>query len=118
MYNNYTDTPNQYSCCNVVVPAQPGSGALLIGDFNSATDGDQIKAHNIRTIITAAAGMEHLNVQPHILHITFPLLDSKTENIRHFFEDCNTVIKASTYSITQICPKEVSWFIVLLAYPG
>ena len=78
MLNNYTDSSNIYHPCNVILPASSGMGELLIGDFNSATDGDLIKAHNIKTIITAAAGMEHLQVPVNILHITFPLLDAKT----------------------------------------
>ena len=77
MYNNYTDSNVEYQSCSVIVPAYAGAGALLIGDFNSATDGEKLKEHNIKTIITAAAGMEHLQVPPNILHITFPLLDGK-----------------------------------------
>ena len=85
MLNNYTDCSDIYHPCDAILPAGSGMGALLIGDFNSATDSDLLKSHNVRTIITAAAGMEHLQVPPNILHITFPLLDAKTENIHQFF---------------------------------
>lgn len=85
MLNNYTSSSDIYHSCDAILPATAGMGALLVGDFNSATDADLLKSYNIRTIITAAAGMEHLQVPPNILHITFPLLDAKTENIRQFF---------------------------------
>lgn len=42
--------------------------------------------HSIRTIITAAEGFGHLEIDAGIKHITYPLLDSKTENISAFFE--------------------------------
>ena len=70
----------------MVQPPGPGSGALLIGDFNSATDGEIIKLHNIKTIITAAVGMEHLQVPPNVVHIIYPLLDANSENIKRFFD--------------------------------
>lgn len=38
MFNNFTDDAVTYECCSVVQPASSGNGALLIGDFNSATD--------------------------------------------------------------------------------
>lgn len=85
MLNNYTDSADLYHCCDVILPATPATGELLVGDFNSATDADLLKAHNIQTIITASAGMEHLQVPVNVLHITFALLDAKTENIRQFF---------------------------------
>lgn len=37
MFNNFT-CENEYECCNVVIEATENTGALLIGDFNSATD--------------------------------------------------------------------------------
>ena len=37
MFNNYTGEA-EYECCNVVVESTHNQGALLIGDFNSATD--------------------------------------------------------------------------------
>lgn len=84
MLNNYTET-DIYHSCDVILPASSASGELLIGDFNSATDSDTLAKHNVKTIITAASGMEHLEVPPNILHITFPLLDAKSENIKRFF---------------------------------
>ncbi len=57
MFNNFTEEEPAYECCSVIVPSTGGIGGLLIGDFNSAVDADKIKEHNIKTIITAAAGM-------------------------------------------------------------
>lgn len=37
MFNNYTGE-QEYECCNVVVESTDTEGALLVGDFNSATD--------------------------------------------------------------------------------
>ncbi len=37
MFNNFTSL-KEYQCCNVIVEASQNRGALLIGDFNSATD--------------------------------------------------------------------------------
>lgn len=37
MFNNFT-SEKEYQPCNVIVEASEGRGALLIGDFNSATD--------------------------------------------------------------------------------
>ncbi len=42
--------------------AGAGQGSLLIGDFNSATNPDILRKYNIRTVITAAVGMEHLKI--------------------------------------------------------
>jgi hypothetical protein len=35
----------------------------------------------VKTIITAAAGLEHLEIPPEQTHIVFPLLDLKNESI-------------------------------------
>lgn len=61
MFNNYTESET-YQSCNVVQPAGGGNGPLLIGDFNSAIDPKIIKEYDIKTIITAAMGMEHLKI--------------------------------------------------------
>jgi protein-tyrosine phosphatase len=45
-----------------------------------------LQQQNVKTIITAAEGFDHLTIDPSIKHITYPLLDSKTENIASFFE--------------------------------
>ena len=95
MFNNYTEEEPTYQCCSVVQAASPGTGALLIGDFNSATDADIIKLHNIKTIITAAVGMEHLQVPANVTHIVYPLLDANSENIKRFFDESTTTIKNS-----------------------
>jgi protein-tyrosine phosphatase len=74
-------------------------GALLIGDFNSATDAEIIKLHNIKTIITAAVGMEHLQVPANVAHIIYPLLDANSENIKRFFDESTITIKNSNNMI-------------------
>lgn len=38
MLNNYTETFQKYESCNIIIPASETKGAILIGDFNSATD--------------------------------------------------------------------------------
>lgn len=37
MFNNFT-AEKEYQSCNVIVEATEERGALLIGDFNAATD--------------------------------------------------------------------------------
>lgn len=97
MFNNFTDEEGSYESCSVIQPASPGSGALLIGDFNSAVDTEIIKLHNIKTIITAALGMEHLQIPSNIVHITYPLLDANSENIKRFFDESTTTIRNSNW---------------------
>lgn len=70
----------------MILSAEGGAGALLLGDFNSAVDQELLAQHGIRTIITAADGFAHLEIESSIRHITYPLLDSKTENISAYFE--------------------------------
>ena len=84
MYNNYTNH-GEYECCSVIIPSSDSHGALLIGDFNSATSVPILEQHNIKTIITAASGMDHLKVPPHLHHIIYPLFDTNSENIKRFF---------------------------------
>lgn len=61
------------------------AGVLLLGDFNAAVDRELLQLHGVRTIITAAEGFGHLEIEPGVRHITYPLLDSKTENISAYF---------------------------------
>lgn len=95
MYNNYTDNVD-YESCSVIIHGTNGNGSILIGDFNSAIDSDTHKKHNIKAIITAAANMEHLHIPNNITHITYPLLDAKSENIRRYFDDCAKTISTCT----------------------
>ena len=37
MYNNFTDNSDTYQPCTVILTPTETMGALLIGDFNSAT---------------------------------------------------------------------------------
>jgi hypothetical protein len=76
MFDNFVK--GGYRSCSIIVPAGGGKGCLLIGDFNSATDGEGIKNNNIKTIITAATNMNHLLIDKSIKHIVYPLLDAKT----------------------------------------
>jgi len=57
-----------------------------LGDLNAVTDHDVMKKYNVKTIITAASGLEHLKIPPDLTHIVFPLLDTKQENISTYFE--------------------------------
>ncbi len=60
LLNNYTQ--QDYKSCHVIIPSNENTGALLLGDLNAATDSDIIKKYNIRTIITAASGLEHIKI--------------------------------------------------------
>ena len=77
MFNNFTGE-KIYCSCNVVVSAEGERGALLIGDFNSATDEEVHRKHNIKTIITSAAGLDHLEIPASVTHIVYPLRDAKS----------------------------------------
>ena len=77
MFNNFT-AEKEYCSCNVIIPADNDRGALLIGDFNSATDDQVHRKHNIKTIITSAAGLDHLEIPAAVTHIVYPLRDAKT----------------------------------------
>ena len=85
LHNNYT--ADDYQSYHVILPADPDApqGSLLLGDLNAATDQQLMQHHNVRTIITAATGLEHLQIPPEQTHIVFPLLDLKTENIEAYF---------------------------------
>lgn len=41
--------------------------------------------------------MEHLQIPANIEHITYPLLDANSENIRRFFDESTATIKNSNY---------------------
>ncbi len=45
-----------------------------------------LKDHNVKTIITAAAGLEHLDIPAEQTHVVFPLMDLKNENIDTYFD--------------------------------
>lgn len=59
MFNNFT-CEKEYECCNVIIDASENRGALLIGDFNAATDDEILRKYAIKTVITAATGLDHL----------------------------------------------------------
>lgn len=48
--------------------------------------------YKIKTIITAAMGMEHLKIPNNLTHIIYPLADAKSQNIRKYFDDCSKTI--------------------------
>ena len=85
MFDNYTR--GSYSHSNIIVPSSGARGCLMLGDFNSATDIDNLRTNNIKTVITAATNMDHLEIDKSVKHIVYPLLDAKTELISNFFED-------------------------------
>ena len=61
-HNNYTQ--EEYKSYHVVLPADAdsGQGALLLGDLNAATDQELMREHKVKCIITAATGLEHLQI--------------------------------------------------------
>jgi hypothetical protein len=77
-HNNYTQ--EQYKSYHVILPAdtENGNGELLLGDLNAATDEELMRTHNVKTIITAATGLEHLKIAAEQTHVVFPLLDLKS----------------------------------------
>lgn len=85
MFNNFT-SEKEYQSCNVIVNKSEGRGALLIGDFNAATDEEVLTANEIKTVITAATGLDHLQIPSSVTHIVYPLQDAKTENIKSYFD--------------------------------
>jgi hypothetical protein len=80
-HNNYTQ--EDYRSYHVILPADPeaGTGELVLGDLNAATDSELMREHNVKTIITAASGLDHLQIPAEQTHVVFPLLDLKSENI-------------------------------------
>jgi hypothetical protein len=56
---------------------QAHTGELILGDLNAATDRTLLQGHNVKTIITAAAGLEHLDIPAEQTHVVFPLQDLK-----------------------------------------
>jgi hypothetical protein len=95
MFNNYT-TEKPYESCNVILPETEQTGALLIGDFNSATDPETLRKHGIKTVITAATGLDHLELPSFVTHITYPLTDAKSEKIHQYFNQAFQTIDQST----------------------
>lgn len=77
MFNNFT-SEKEYSSCDVVLPPEDGRGALLIGDFNSATSESTLAQYDIKTVITSAAGLDHLQIPSSVTHIVYPLRDTKS----------------------------------------
>jgi hypothetical protein len=78
LHNNYTQ--EEYKPYHIIIAAdtQNNRGELLLGDLNAATDEALMRDHNVKTIITAASGLEHLQIPPEQTHIVFPLLDLKS----------------------------------------
>ena len=102
LHNNYTS--EEYRSYHVILPgdSEGAMGELLLGDLNAATDPVLMQRHNVKTIITAATGLEHLQIPADQTHVVFPLLDLKTENIEAYFELSNQTIEESSLSPRQI----------------
>lgn len=77
MFNNFT-CEKEYQCCNAIIDASENRGALLIGDFNAATDEEILRKYSVKTVITAATGLDHLQIPSSVTHIVYPLQDAKT----------------------------------------
>ena len=84
MSHNYHTPQHSY---HVILPSdsQQLTGALLLGDIHAATDSDLLEQHNVKTIITAASGLDQVRVAAEQTHIVFPLSDSKNECIERYF---------------------------------
>jgi hypothetical protein len=93
-------------------------GELILGDLNAATDLELLEQHDVKTIITAAAGLEHLEIPPEQTHIVFPLLDLKNESIETYFELSYQTIELSNFIANQISSAARSWSTAGLASPG
>lgn len=76
MFDSFTGA-KKYSSHSIILQSTSGRGCLALGDLNSVTDHNIIKANNIKTIITAASNMDHLDIDKSVKHIVYPLLDSK-----------------------------------------
>lgn len=115
-HNNYTQ--EEYCSYHVILPADPetGNGELILGDLNAATDEQLMREHQVKTIITAATGLEHLQIPAEQTHVVFPLLDLKTENIESYFELSNQTIDESSSKIIQILRKDQCLFTVEQAF--
>ena len=81
--NNYTQ--EEYRNHHVIIPSSSDRGALILGDLNAATDQSLIDSQSVRTIITAASGLDHLQFPSNLTHVVFPLLDVKNERIGEYF---------------------------------
>ena len=92
-HNNYTQ--EEYRSYHVILPAdtEANTGELLLGDLNAATDQELMREHNVKTIITAATGLDHIKIGAEQTHVVFPLLDLKTENIQAYFDLSNLTIE-------------------------
>lgn len=84
LVNNFTQ--KEYKSSHVIIPACEDVGALMLGDLNAVTDLEIIKRHKIKTIITAASGLENLKIPSDLTHIVFPIFDTKHENISAYFD--------------------------------
>ena len=97
MLNNFT-CEKEYSSCDVILPGEEGRGALLLGDINSATDEELLSKHDVKTVITTAVGMNHLEIPSSATHIVYPLRDANSENIRTYFDESFITIDRSMIS--------------------
>ena len=61
-----------------------------------------MREEQVKTIITAAGGLEHLQFPADVTHIMFPLADTKQENIEAYFELSNAAIEERRPAISQI----------------
>lgn len=99
MFNNFT-CEREYESYNIILEKTQGRGALLLGDFNSATDETVLRENNVKTVITAATGLDHLEIPTFVTHIVYALLDAKSENIFKYFEESFNCIEKSINTLT------------------
>jgi hypothetical protein len=62
---------------HVIISSDPEArtGELILGDVNAASDQTLLQEHRVKTIITAAAGLDQVSVSAEQTHIVFPILE-------------------------------------------
>ena len=101
LHNNYTQ--EGYCPYHVILPRdeETGKGELLLGDLNAARDRSLMAEHGVRTIITAAHGLEKLEIPADQTHIVLPLLDTKMDRMEDYFHLSYLTIEQSIYPFRQ-----------------
>lgn len=96
-HNNNAE--QEYHSFHVILAEEGCRGALLLGDLNAASDEVMQSEHKVKTVITAASGLEHLKIKCDVTHIVFPLQDTIHENISQYFQLCYETIEQSNARI-------------------
>lgn len=76
---------DDYHSWDLVYTDVSSGSHIFIGDVQAAVDQDFLSMQGIKTVVTAAKDMEHLQYNEDINHVVYPLLDGKQEQISFFF---------------------------------